>query len=508
LDGSIPTGFQRTALIGIGGTIPFHDSELGDDQVLRIRQLTLEEDSCREVSDIGHRITFRTDRLGMPLVETVTEPDLRTPHDVAAGGRLIAAVARASGHARRGSGSGRQDVNVSIAGSRRVELKGVGRHAVLPRLVHNEAFRHLNLLRIRAALRERGITADLLDGCLHADLGGLLAGCGFAPIERAARDGSVLRAVRLPGFGTLLGHRTQPGRTFAHEFAERVRVIACLTTRPFLLAEDDDGGALAAARWREVRMAVRADAEDAVLLVWGPREDIDTASHEIVLRAKAALVGVPSETRQAHPDGTTGFERILPGPQRMYPDTDTPPLPIPDAWVAEVESRTVELPWQRRARYIAKGLPAPAARRMAHSTWAELYDELAIEDPPTARRIAFALEARLPHFWRSSGVRTLPAAERLRPLVRALVEGRMHPSGTNWVLDRLLREPDTAASDIVDAHRLDDRPADPLPASPTTDANARLRWAMGRTLRGRTRGSFDPQQIRTDLSHSLGEVRE
>ena len=67
LDGSIPTGFQRTAMVGLTGTIPFRVPELGVDRDLSIRQLSLEEDSCREVSDVGHRITFRTDRLGMPL---------------------------------------------------------------------------------------------------------------------------------------------------------------------------------------------------------------------------------------------------------------------------------------------------------------------------------------------------------------------------------------------------------------------------------------------------------
>ena len=84
LDGSIPTGFQRTAMVGVGGVIPFRTSELGGDRELRIRQLTLEEDSCREVSDKGHRIVFCTDRLGTPLIETVTEPDLLTPRDVMA----------------------------------------------------------------------------------------------------------------------------------------------------------------------------------------------------------------------------------------------------------------------------------------------------------------------------------------------------------------------------------------------------------------------------------------
>jgi glutamyl-tRNA(Gln) amidotransferase subunit E len=107
LDGSIPTGFQRTAMVGLAGAIPFRVPELGVDRLLRIRQLSLEEDSCREVSDVGHRITFRTDRLGMPLTEVVTEPELLQPLEVQAAGRLIAELARATGKVRRGPRAGR-----------------------------------------------------------------------------------------------------------------------------------------------------------------------------------------------------------------------------------------------------------------------------------------------------------------------------------------------------------------------------------------------------------------
>ena len=82
LDGSIPTGFQRTAMVGLTGAIPFQIPELNVSRELSIRQLSLEEDSCREVSDVGHRITFRTDRLGMPLTEMVTEPEMLTPQEL------------------------------------------------------------------------------------------------------------------------------------------------------------------------------------------------------------------------------------------------------------------------------------------------------------------------------------------------------------------------------------------------------------------------------------------
>ena len=119
LDGSIPTGFQRTAIVGVDGKIPFRGREIS------VIQVSVEEDSCREVSDRGHLIVWRTDRLGMPLIETVTGPDLRTPEEVEEAILLVGRVCRSTRHVRVGPGASRQDVNVSVRGGRRVEIKGV-----------------------------------------------------------------------------------------------------------------------------------------------------------------------------------------------------------------------------------------------------------------------------------------------------------------------------------------------------------------------------------------------
>lgn len=511
LDGSIPTGFQRTAMVALAGALPFPESELGADRVLRIRQLTLEEDSCREVSDAGHRIVFRTDRLGMPLTETVTEPDLLTPRDVAAGGRLLARVARANGRVRRGAGAARQDVNVSIAGSRRVEIKGVSQHKVLPRLVHIEAYRHLELLRIRAELLRRGVTESMLvlpeldppwASPLAVDARGLVGDVDAAPIQQARERGDMIAAVRLPGFAGILTHRTQPsaqssGRgelCFDHELAERLRVIACLTARPFMTHGEESRSPVHAATWRSIRQALRATVDDAVVVVWGPEADVATAVEEIVGRSREALVGVPSETRQAHRDGTTGFERILPGPERMYPDTDTPPWPVPDAWLQEIDAKRPERPWDRERRYVEAGLSARAARVLIDRELAGLFDALAPATVVGRRRLAAALECRLLAWWRETGTRVLPAAERLQPLVLAVDEGRLRPEAYNQVFDALLRASHEPPQAIVERWWASERAPEPvldgaldavlprLAARRFSSPEARLRWVLGQVM--------------------------
>ena len=522
LDGSIPTGFQRTAMVGLTGRIPFRVPDLGVDRELAIRQLSLEEDACREVSDVGHRVTFRTDRLGMPLTEVVTEPEFRTPLEVQAGGRLLAQVARATGRVRRGPGAGRQDVNVSVAGGRRVEIKGVDNHRHLPRLVHVEAYRQLNLLRLRAELARRGIPADVLripeKGLpwdvtpLVADVSRLFARPRYAPLREARDNGMTVCAVRLPSFGGLLAYRTQPGLTFAYELSERVRVIACPAHAPFLIHSDAPEG-IPPAKWREVRAAVRAEAGDAVVVVWAERGDAATAAREILIRAQDATRGVPAETRQAHRDGTTGFERILPGADRMYPDTDTPPVPIPDALIERVRASLPQPPWARVERYRGLGLSERAAHRLAGAPWAALFDLAAPPAGALAQRLAASLAKRMPHHARAG--RAVQAAGRiLQAALERIAAGAIRPEALDRLVDAAVTAPDGDAGSVLapferrpnDATQVDRAIAAAVEQAGALDGRAPdtlLRWAMGEVMPPLL-GRVDPADLRRRLAARLG----
>jgi glutamyl-tRNA(Gln) amidotransferase subunit E len=524
LDGSIPTGFQRTAMLGLGGVIPFVVPELGLDRELRIRQLSLEEDSCREVSDIGHRVTFLTDRLGTPLAETVTEPDLFTPLELQAGARLLAHVAQMTGKVRRGPGAARQDVNVSVAGGRRIEIKGVDHHRGLPRLVHVEAFRQLNLLRIRAELQRRGVTLEMLsipdDGLPwevspnSVDVGATLKHCDHGGIHDALTGGEKVVSVRLPGFGGLLAKRTQPGVTFAHEFMDRVRVIACIEHQPFMIHSDLRESGLDQGQWRQLGKLLRAEKGDALVVVWGPEQDAATAVREVLFRARDALAGVPSETRQAFGDGTNGFERILPGPDRMYPDTDTPPLPIPDSIVVEIRERLPERPWAREARYERLGLDPLVAWRLAHAPWADLFDGLDPVRGDLARRLAATLEHRIPHHRRRKGLST-PEPERVKPMVRAVASGEIRLEAMERIFDALLEQPLIPADEVLapfrcrlgDSEELEQKlrevagRVEPLASKPP---DVVWRWAMGE-LMPLFLGRLEPAHVEARLAEMLRE---
>ncbi len=397
LDGSIPAGFQRTTLLGVDGWVPFRNRRIN------IIQLGLEEDACREVSDSGHERVYLTDRLGIPLIETVTAPDMTTPHEVAQVAVILSNLARASGKVRRGIGAARQDVNVSVTGGCRVEIKGVSRIPTIPLLVHNEAFRQVSLLEIKRELSRRGITGSTFHSeCF--DVTKELAGTAYRYAASALKKGFELRAVVLRGYRGLLSTVTQPGHTFTGEISDRVRVVACLDRLPNIVHDGEEGYSFSSNEWEILIKKTGAGTEDAIVVVWGSSEDIETAVSEIAIRAREAIDGVCSETRQALPDGTNGFERILPGPNRMYPDTDLPPITITEEMIERIGSELPERPWDRAERYVTAGVPSESARQMSISDMRFLYDSAVAKSTYSPRVLMHFFLSTLRHLEKSGRI--------------------------------------------------------------------------------------------------------
>jgi glutamyl-tRNA(Gln) amidotransferase subunit E len=328
LDGSIPTGFQRTAIIGVEGEIQLKNKKV------RLIQLSLEEDSCREVSDIGHVRIYRTDRLGMPLIETVTYPDFKNPDEVKEGADYIRFLNRSTGKVRTGIGSTRADVNVSCRGGTRVEIKGVAHNSWMPELTHNEAFRQWALLQIKDVLNSR-VTDPNAWKIISKKLNPAEIPANVQLISDAAVNGYPVFIINLPRFHGILSHFLQPGKTFADELTNRLKVIACIE-KPNMLHSEMFDDSVGQENWQQFRQILSAGDEDAQVIVWGPEADIPTALETVEERCMMAFNFVPNETRKSFEDGTTIFERVLPGADRMYPDTDSAPIPLADEVIARM----------------------------------------------------------------------------------------------------------------------------------------------------------------------------
>ena len=495
LDGSIPTGFQRTAIIGVGGGFEM------DDRTISLLHMSVEEDSCREVSDRGHRIVFKADRLGIPLVELVTAPDFRTPEEAGRGAEAIRRGLWNLGLVRRGPGSVRHDVNCSIEGGTRIEIKGVPRICDIPLLLHNEAMRQKALLDIRSALRSRGVTADTLQQRV-TDVTRMVRNIDNAALNN--QRGARIIAVRLNGFGGLLTRQTQEHAVFADEFAGRVRVIACLDQMPNMLHPDSpDAANINSGIWRKIRNRLDATHHDAVILVYGSDDDLETAVSEIYIRARDATRGVPPETRQALKNGCNDFERILPGPDRMYPDTDHPPLPLTADRILKIAETVPERPWVRERRYREMKIPSDIIRSLAISTYATVFDCVSGSYPDDIIRQAEVLGRLIPDLRHKGFPTHLLTDDKLGDLFECWHQGMFYREGFRLVLIAMMEHPDMSCSECVKSIGLSPANEDEIHAvlSKITGAlkqrsfpgdAARSKWMMGeamKSLKGRINGS-------------------
>ena len=431
LDGSIPTGFQRTTIVGVDGKIPYKD------RFIRIVQLGLEEDACREVSDVGHRRTYLTDRLGIPLIETVTAPDMKTPHEVAEVAQMLRRIVRSTGKVRTGTGAAREDVNVSVTGGTRVEIKGVPRIPRIPLLTYNEGMRQWNLLRLRAELARRGITTQTF-AAASEDITKVFRKTQFLSIQSALAKGMTVYGVRLNGFKDLLRWQTQTNTTFSQEISDRIRVIACLTTLPNMVHSDSPGEALTSAEWQMAKKTLNTGDEDALVIVWGPEADAKLGAQEVIIRAKEVTIGVPSETRQALKDGTNGFERILPGPNRMYPDTDLPPKSITTERLERIRAKLPPYIMTRERWYKEIGVPADLIQFLSVSPFANLFERCA-NDWDLSPKLVSVVLVQYPKRLKKKG---LPVEklneETLEAVLKAVKERKIFKEGLLPLLEQVL----------------------------------------------------------------------
>ncbi len=400
LDGSIPTGFQRTAIIALDGKIPYKD------RTVKIVQMSIEEDSCREENDIGHERVYLTDRLGMPLIETVTEPAMRTPQEVAEVAWVCINLVRSTNKVRRGMGAAREDVNVSVEGGTRIEIKGVPKISDIPLLTYYEAMRQWNLLRLREELKLRGIDTESFKAEVF-DITSIIKNPHYQPIVDALESNLKISCVILKGFAGLLNWQTQTGTYFSREISDRVRVIACLTKIPNIIHSDIKGDTITSSDWQKVKKFVNATDDDTMVVVWGREDDVKTASDEIIIRAREATIGIPSETRQALSDGTNGFERILPGADRMYPDTDLPPQNITQERLDKIKTWLPEKFWERQKWYETLGIQLDVIVELSISPYAMAFKKSVEEwevNPTTAAVVLIQYPKRLKKEGRDVGV--------------------------------------------------------------------------------------------------------
>ncbi|MBU4502616.1 MAG: Glu-tRNA(Gln) amidotransferase subunit GatE, partial [Nanoarchaeota archaeon] len=140
VDGSNTSGFQRTALVAQDG---FINTSLGN---VKIGFICLEEEAAKNIKESKSSRVWRLDRLGIPLIEIQTEADIKTPEQAKEVAEILGMMLRSTGKVMRGIGTIRQDVNLSIKGGTRVEIKGFQDLKTIPKVIIKEIERQKDMV--------------------------------------------------------------------------------------------------------------------------------------------------------------------------------------------------------------------------------------------------------------------------------------------------------------------------------------------------------------------------
>lgn len=433
IDGSNTTGFQRSALVATDGVV---ETSEGD---VRVDSMSVEEESAQRVDDeSGEGVdVYSLDRLGIPLVEIGTMPDIRSPEQAQEAAEEIGMLLRSTGRVKRGLGTIRQDLNVSIEEGARIEMKGVQSLDMIGELVRKEVRRQKELVEIRDELRERDASVGE-----PRDVSGVFRDTDSGIIASALEDGGVVMAVLLEGFEGLVGREIQPDRRLGTEFSDRAKKRGA---GGVFHTDELPAYGITESEVEALREAVDAGDRDAVALVADYPDVAESAIKAVVERAREALEGVPEETRDANHDGTSSYLRPLPGAARMYPETDVYPVEL-----GEIEVEEPELLTERAARYEEDhGLDDGLARQVAYGEYMPVYED-AVEGGVDPTFAAATLESTLTELRRDDVSIGEVTDQQLLDALSAVEDGDLTKEAVPDVLRYLSSNPDASIGVAVE----------------------------------------------------------
>jgi glutamyl-tRNA(Gln) amidotransferase subunit E len=479
IDGSNTTGFQRTALIGFDGYVEVEGRRVP------IATVCLEEDAARKIEERGSEVVYRLDRLGIPLVEIATGPTISSPEEAGAVALKIGQLLRATGRVKRGLGTIRQDLNISVEGGARVEVKGVQELELIPKVVELEVQRQRALLGIRDELRRRGVAREQIEA-KPVDVTGVFRDTGSRIAKKALAAGGVALAVKLPGFAGLLGRELQPGRRLGTEMADRARYWA--EVGGIFHSDELPGYGISEGEVSEVRKLLGCGELDAFVLVFEERRKAERAVEAVVERAREALEGVPPETRAANPDGTTRFMRPMPGKARMYPETDIRPIRVTAELLERVRMLLPEPPEAKYERFVkVYGLSPELAGKVLRSYRLDLFERIVEATGAPPQLVASTLEDTLVELRREGVPVQNITDEHLFALFDLLAKGGMVKEAIPPVLKLLAEKPELSPAEAVKQLGLT-----PLSPEEAREAVRRILRRMEGVIRERGEAAFGP----------------
>jgi len=319
VDGSNTTGFQRTMLISQGGFFDVEGTKIG------IQSICLEEDAAKILGEQGSIRKYGLERLGVPLVEIATEPFEVKPQEVRKIALSLGRILRSTKKVKRGLGSIRQDVNVSIKeGGVVIEVKGVQQLEQLEKVVEYEAKRQHGLLKISKKLQEKNWIHDNKND--RKDITELFLKCKSKIIQNAIKKNQRIFAVSFRNMVGMFGYSPYEGIRLGKEVAELVRFFGL---GGIFHSDELPNYGVEKSDLENLKEFLKINEDDGFLILAIPEEKIHFIVDQIILRIEHIKnEGIPIDTRLATQKGETKFLRPRPGAARMYPETDIPPIII------------------------------------------------------------------------------------------------------------------------------------------------------------------------------------
>lgn len=370
IDGSNTSGFQRTMVVGMGGSLRWKN---GPQKEVGVQTVTLEEDAARNVGEKPGERIFSLDRLGIPLIEISLSPVTASPAQVQDLAMSLGRLLKATGRVERGLGAIRQDVNISVMNGEIIEVKGVQQLELISKVVEFEARRQLWLYELASRIRERGIKdSDLKQS--PRELTHLFTGTGSRVVAAGLKNGGVVLGVKLPKMKGLISLEPSEGLRLGRELAGIARFYGL---GGLLHSDELPGLGVTEEEVNKVKIALSCGEDDAFLLLVGESTRLRECIAALLNRLRRSLRGPPAETRAATPEGETRYLRPRPGSARMYPETDILPIEITEDILGEVRKR-IPKPWEEQVDACATTykISLEQAERILDSDYFELFEKV------------------------------------------------------------------------------------------------------------------------------------
>ncbi|MEM0154891.1 MAG: Glu-tRNA(Gln) amidotransferase subunit GatE [Methanothrix sp.] len=443
VDGSNPSAFQRSTLVGLNGQISVNGNKVD------IPSMFLEEESAGIIKNAESYAEYDTSRIGIPLIEIDTFPYIRTPKEAKSVALHIGTLLRLTGLVQRGIGSIRQDVNVSIKGGSRIEIKGLQELADMDKYIENEVVRQQKLLEIAKLLKSRG--AEVSE--TKKDLTSIFASTESKLILSSLKVGGAVFGFKLKGFKGIIGMEVNPNRRLGSEISDYAKMAG---VKGIIHGDEDMAKySISVSELAEIRKSLSLSDNDSFIMVAAKADVAEKALELAMERAKTAISAVPPETRAVDNRElyTTRFMRPLPGGSRMYPETDTKPIYVFEEMLVSAQKSRISVEAERSKLKSELGSD-DMAERMMLSTMLPLYKEITKNASIDKQFVANVLLQKFRELQRDGVDVEAIDNERIKQVFAMFSEGAVAKQAVEQLFRLASKEPQTPIAEIIKSNAL------------------------------------------------------